>query len=879
MLRIHQIANAENAKAYYTTSDYFLDTPGEWIGKGAEHLGLSGHCEQRDFDALCDNVNPATGRPLTVVTRDGRRTGWDFNFNATKSVSIARELTGDTRIEDAHREAVKYAVGEIEKDMATRVRIDGQDDDRQTGNLIGMHVIHRTTRPNKDDQLPDMSLHSHVVVFNATHDPVENRWKAAQIGGIKHDAPYYEALYHNRLAANLKAIGYGVRRKEKSFEIAGISDEMIKKFSRRTAMIEELADALGVKNPDAKSKLGATTRLNKVELKESDLVRYWKSKLSEGEGAAIATLKGRKSYLCGEREATQYAIAHMFERNSVVDERRLYESAIRHGIGSVTPEGIQAEATRQGLLVNGKEATTRDLLAEERRIIAFARDGRGMCQPMATVEQLARQKDFQRLSAEQKNIVMHIGRSTDRVIVVEGDAGTGKTDALQVTIPGIHTPGVMLAPSAGASRGVLREKGFSNADTLARFLQDPEFQEQARDGFILLDEAPLAGFKDIDRLVAVAKELNARVIFQGDRKQHRSVQRGNLFPVLERFAGLPISRLSEIWRQRDENYRQAVASVAIGDIAGGFDRLMDMGWVKETGSNTPLVNDYLEAIQTNKSVIAVAPTHVECDEITSEIRGRLKEVGIVDTDEREFRQLKPVSWTEAEKGDLDRYTGNEVLRFHHNSGSFRAGQRVRVADWKPGQRFRQASDFSVYEEAGIAIAPGDRLRATAGGKSKDGKHKFDNGYEFQVAGFTEAGDLKLANGWVVAKDFAHWTHNYVTTSHSSQGKTMDRVLIAMGEESIPAINAEQFYVSLSRGREKATVYSNLPTDELRQLIQRADYRKAATELMSDLIPKRRDVLRKLSRNTRAAFQQLREKTAIGLTAILREREQSDVGRY
>ena len=247
MLRIHQIANAANAKAYYTTSDYFLDTPGQWIGKGAELLGLSGRCDQKDFDALCDNVNPVTGKPLTVVTRDGRRTGWDFNFNATKSVSIARELTGDTRIEDAHREAVKYAIGEVEKDMATRVRIGGQDDDRNTGNLVGMHVIHRTTRPNQDDHLPDMSLHSHVVVFNATHDPVENRWKAAQIGGIKHDAPYYEALYHNRLAANLKAIGYGVRRKDKAFEVVGISDELIRRFSRRTATIEEMAAVLGHK--------------------------------------------------------------------------------------------------------------------------------------------------------------------------------------------------------------------------------------------------------------------------------------------------------------------------------------------------------------------------------------------------------------------------------------------------------------------------------------------------------------------------------------------------------------------------------------------------------------------------------------------------------
>ena len=80
----------------------------------------------------------------------------------------------------------------------------------------------------------------------------------------------------------------------------------------------------------------------------------------------------------------------------------------------------------------------------------------------------------------------------------------------------------------------------------------------------------------------VAKEINARVILQGDRKQHGSVQRGNLFPVLEQFAGLPIGRLTEIWRQQHDGYKQAVASLAKGDMTGGFDRLAALGWVKET---------------------------------------------------------------------------------------------------------------------------------------------------------------------------------------------------------------------------------------------------------------------------------------------------------
>lgn len=56
-------------------------------------------------------------------------------------------------------------------------------------------------------------------------------------------------------------------------------------------------------------------------------------------------------------------------------------------------------------------------------------------------------------------------------------------------------------------------------------------------------------------------------------------------------------------------------------------------------------------------------------------------------------------------------------------------------------------------------------------------------------------------------DVGHIQHGYVATSHAAQGKTVDRVLIAMGSESVPAISAEQFYVSVSRGRDRAGVTS------------------------------------------------------------------------
>ena len=73
----------------------------------------------------------------------------------------------------------------------------------------------------------------------------------------------------------------------------------------------------------------------------------------------------------------RYAIAHEFYRNSVVETRRLYETAIRHGIGEVMPEEVEAEARRQGVIFQGQECSTRAVLDQEHRIVGFAREGQG----------------------------------------------------------------------------------------------------------------------------------------------------------------------------------------------------------------------------------------------------------------------------------------------------------------------------------------------------------------------------------------------------------------------------------------------------------------------------------------------------------------------
>jgi conjugative relaxase-like TrwC/TraI family protein len=165
MLFITPSTNSIAAKDYYTRqlerSDYYMkdaaEMPGQWHGLGAELLGLKGEVKREDYFSLCDNQHPETGESLTRNTRSDRRVLYDFTFDAPKYVSVAYEVGGDDRILGVMKSAVNDTMREMENDMMARVRKDGADTDRKTGNMVWAEFIHRTTRP-MEDGTPDPQL-------------------------------------------------------------------------------------------------------------------------------------------------------------------------------------------------------------------------------------------------------------------------------------------------------------------------------------------------------------------------------------------------------------------------------------------------------------------------------------------------------------------------------------------------------------------------------------------------------------------------------------------------------------------------------------------------------------------------------------------------
>jgi len=854
MLRITPQTSSADAKKYYSRADYYdLEMAGQWLGKGAATLGLQGQVSEAAFNSLCDNLHPQTGEQLTARTIAERRVLFDFTFDCPKSVSLEWQLGGDPRIFDAFRDSVRETMADIEKEIAVRVRKGGRQDDRISGNLVGAEFYHTTTRPSREDGNPDPFLHCHFTVFNAVFDPTEEIWKAAEIGRIKSEANFWGAVAYAKLANKLEDLGYATRRTKHGFELAGIDDKLVRKFSRRTEEIEKLAKQLGITDQERKAKLGATSRLAKSKnLSADDLRDYWRSRLSTDDASALQRVRLQAkvpSLPPADRsaEAVNYAKDHCFARDSVVSERQFQTEALRHGVGAVDLQTVQAVMQRHQDLLWGQRAgrsmvTTKHVLDEERKIVGFARKGRGTCKPLGKPGWFIHDD---KLNAGQQNAVRRVLESASQICIVRGKAGTGKTRLLRELVGRIEENGkhvFAFAPTAEASRGVLREEAkIANADTVARLLVDVELQREVAGQVVVIDEASLISAPNMVQVFDLAGELGFRVVLFGDKRQHGSVERGSALKLLEDEAGLPVAEVSEIMRQKRAEYIAAVQDLSEGHTEAGFDKLDRLGWVQEIADvdqrQRQIAADYVQAVQQGKSCLVVAPAKIEGEKVTAAIREELKAVGRLGGKEREFLRLDSTDWTEAERGDAVNYDGGEVLVFQKPAKGFQKGQRVQV-DNPATAPLDKAARFQAYRPGSLRIVAGDVLRITKNGFTRD-KKRLNNGMLVQVKGFTRQGDIELKNGWVIDKYYGFIAPGYVLTSFASQGKSPDRVLIAQSADSFPASSREQFYVSCSRGKESCTVYTS-DRDELRKAIHWSDPKLTATELVNDG-KRRRDV--------------------------------------
>jgi conjugative relaxase-like TrwC/TraI family protein len=886
--------NLAEAESYFdehlAQNDYYAAgeiRPGQWIGAGAEHLGLKDNVTREQFHALCENLNPQNDERLTQrqLKADKRRVFFDFTCAPPKSVSVLAVTLDDERLVTAHEESARIAFRELETFAATRVRKQGRLTDRTTGNLVAAAFVHNSSRAL------DPQLHTHFTVFNATFDETEKCWKALEARGMYDAIRYGTAVYRNELAKRVQQIGYRIQPAKNGFQIEGVSDGVLQQFSKRAqqrdAVVKEMEEKLGrklsnneISHAVHQSRAKKVKGISTAEVRERQLAQ-----LSLDQRQSLQTLRTSASpsslprIALVENQVLNHAVAHVFERKSVVPEHELLSVALSHRLGAVDLNHLKAAVKHlEGLVKTERGFSTKEIVATELALIQTVNVG---CDSVSPLHPGYRPADW--LGEDQRRAIYHVLRTSDRITGLRGLAGSGKTTALRELVAACKEANIeplFCAPTAAAT-DVLRKEGFEAKTLQSLLLSKPVLTERQ---LIVLDEAGAVGMDDMKRLFDYAHD--ARIILSGDTGQHASVARGDALRILERHSDFKSGQLTAIRRQRKADYRKAVELAAQKRTVEAFAQLERMAAITEVLADghhdlhDAASKSYLKAMDENKSMLLVAPTWAEIETVTEKVRAELKSSGRLALEEKEFRVFDSLSWTEAQKRDARQYRPGMAIHFHRRGHGFEKGEIVQVVAVENDSLKVQHMDGSenifplgasivcdVGEKRKLRVAAGDKLLLQANAVAVR-KH-FVNGELVEVKAI-QGDSILLADGRVIPADYRNFTHGYALTSHAAQGKTVDEVLLVASSHSLPAINQEQFYVSISRGRERCQIFTD-DSDLLRSHITRSSARLAAVEAMPQ-----RDFLQTILRRGNRFLKQFRQRIAQSLSIETTKRSSHEI---
>jgi conjugative relaxase-like TrwC/TraI family protein len=863
MLTIRAMSDGKGYSARHLEhNDYYAEgerVTGEWYGRGAELLGLSEEVNAEDFEAIRQGRAPRTNEFLRVrqsadrIAADGKtlaqgRSLYDFTISAPKSVSVMAILGEDARLMKAHRNAVSEALNEMEAKAASRIRQGHANRDRTTGNLV-VAVYHHDASRELDPQ-----LHTHAVAANMTFDGREGRWKALQASTIYEQRAYLTEVYRNALAREVRALGYEVdsrrdaKGRDSGFEIRGVPDELLERFSKRSQQrdraIKEFISKNGRQPTDNEvAVLVRESRANKlIEISTAALREKQRTRLTANEGRKLLdvrlSLESTREIIGPSAASLTHAKDHIFERVSVAPEHEIFTEALRHGRGRIRLSDLKGELTIQEssgrILRNGTEIATAESLDRERSMVFAINRGIGVFEPLRK-EQRVIASD--RLRPEQRQAVDFVLHSRDRAVSISGAAGTGKTATLQELRRELIDAGrtvLAIAPTMSAVEE-LRKVGFENAVTLERLLQDSKMHAGINRSVVILDEAGMVSARQMSDFLRLAEQHSLRIVFSGDTRQIQSVEAGDALRILEKESRLKTVSLTQVQRQSRKDYRDAIQELR-RNPDGGFAKLDTIGAVREVPclDRAQAVAETFAAANA-RTTLVVCATHDEIERVTEAIRDGRKQRGELEPGLTLHRHVS-LNWTAAQKTDFRNFKPGQVLAFHRSikgvsKNETAAVVRVQtdgvVIRTSAGEErkitSKQSKSFDVMETRQIEVARGDRLLLTSNRREQG--LQITNGELVTVSAVDVDGRIHLDDGRTLPANYRNFTHGYAITAHRSQGKSVDSVII-----SADGMNKELFYVAASRGRENVTVITS-DKEQLRDAVAKSTARESATELV------------------------------------------------
>jgi conjugative relaxase-like TrwC/TraI family protein len=716
MLRVTTIhaSSAANTASYYT--QYLTAAPGEvpgvWCGRQATALGLSGTVAVEPLELLLSGRDPMSTAPLgrelvDRVTRDGRVikavSGFDATFSAPKSLSMWWGLTGDRRLLEAHDVAVAAVLEHLGRfGSTTRIRRNGGRLHPDTQGLT-IAVFRQTTSRADDPQ-----IHTHAVI-SAKVQTDDGHWWALDARYLKRHQRMLGGLYQSVLRSELRhrfGVAWGPIVNGQA-EIAGMPKELLSVFSKRAAAID-VAVAAKVDvfrhrhgcEPSQSQRAAMTreaaadTRGHKSGHGAAELVTRWRREAAGAGwtieqlvagievaahqptpavaltvGGVVAAVSAQHSSW-GRPDVLQ-AICDSQRPLSQMSGRRWLDT-LERGADRVLERCVDLDppdATRRRMS-DGRSLwieptaprfTSEAVLAEEEHILTWAIDTQSEpAAPAATVND----DELDVLQAEAAASVA----GTDRLVLVVGPAGAGKTRMLAAAVADLHVHGQAVfgvAPTAKAARVLERDTGM-RADTAAKLLHEwqrpdrpprPEYQLPPGTT-VVIDEAGMLSTPALHHLVVLAEAQRWRLVLVGDHRQLQAVGRGGLFAELcanGRVDGLErLHRFTHEWEAdaslllrsgdaRALDAYQAHDRIIPGSIDAHLQR-MATRWIEhhQRGDTVALVastNDHVDAINSVVQAARLDAGHLDSEHAVPIAGGEQVHLGDVVATRRNERTL------------------------------------------------------------------------------------------------------------------------------------------------------------------------------------------------------------------------------------------------
>ncbi len=637
-----------------------------WGGEGAAAAGLSGAVYKETFAKVLGGELPSGERVLDqrASRRPGYDLTFSAPKSVSVMAYIAgdKRILGP---DGAQTRAVQQTMAWIEKNLAeTRITKDGKTETVKTGNLVYALFQHDTSRA-LDPQAHDHAIVANMTKgpdgkFHALH--ADRIWSNnSVIGSIYHAflrAELEELGYKTELTGkhgSFEIVGVpknvleefsqrradivaaaeklGIKSMQGLREVTARTRDPKLKVDDRDGLLKDWIDrsaAIGFTGQDllnaaeqaSKSReaspleRGYQTIVDAVNVARETVSSFLRSRdplvdrgfvrMAQTTGQANAQLAVASAVrILGQREAA-------FETNQVA------KKALDLGLPGVTIDHVDArieQLIEKGKLlpgqieVKGRSAdavTTQEALKTEEKILEMVEAGKDRATPIISAadapDRLQAASPFE-LNPGQLAAATLLVSSTDRIVVVQGVAGAGKSTMLQATAAVAREEGKRVLGLVFQNKMVtdlregLKPREMSvddmkaagiEAQTIASFIWEnqkhvanpntPEAKAkraEMKETLIVIDETSMVSDTDMLKLLTIADALGNEHLGEiGDRQQLQPIDRGKSFSA-QQSAGVTMARMDDNIRQRTDQLRTVAALTNAGKASQALRVLGD----------------------------------------------------------------------------------------------------------------------------------------------------------------------------------------------------------------------------------------------------------------------------------------------------------------